>query len=164
MHVRVWRTVASAAIGLIGSMILAGCGDSGSVSNTPPSAGSPSSPASGASAPATPDADVSARAVIDSYLNAMKAKDVRKGREQMCAAVQVGFDERATSPNGDFADHFVLTEANIDRVESAGTDRKVTAKVTVAPKSGGSSNTASVLFTVTAEDSRWCISNATLAP
>jgi hypothetical protein len=164
MNVKVWLRAAFTTVAFAGSLVLTGCGGSTPVPDASSTANSTSSTAPAAASSVSPgvDADAAARVPVDNYLSAMKAKDVGKGREQLCASLQAGFDKAATGPNGDFADHFVVNQAQVDKVEQAGNDRKVTATITAAPKSGGSSQTISVRFTVQSVSSSWCISNEAL--
>jgi hypothetical protein len=101
------------------------------------------------------DAAAKARERVQSYLQAMKAKDVLQGRSQFCAVLQNAFDTAATSPNGDFADHFTVSDATITEVRADGDAQKAHTLITVA--ADGKSSSLIIDFTVTKIDGVWCI-------
>lgn len=96
-----------------------------------------------------------ARARVQAYLDAMKAKSVADGREQLCVPLQAAFDQSATGPNGDFARHFSVTAASITDIRANGADQNVSTSITV--KVGGRATPTKVLFTVARADGQWCI-------
>ncbi|MFC6020464.1 hypothetical protein ACFP2T_30380 [Plantactinospora solaniradicis] len=96
-----------------------------------------------------------ARVRVQAYLDAMKAKSVADGREQLCAPLQESFDLSATGPNGDFAKHFSVSTAKITDVRAKGADQEVSTVITV--KAGGRSSPIKLLFTVARADGQWCI-------
>ena len=113
----------------------------------------------GGGAPVDDGADKS-RARVQAYLDAMKAKSVDAGREQLCAPMHASFDKAATGPNGDFADHFTVPEAIITDVRAKGGDQEVSAAITVS--AGGRKIPVKILFTVARADGQWCIAKETV--
>jgi hypothetical protein len=103
------------------------------------------------------DADGLAQLRVETYLDAMRAKDVAKGRAQLCASGQAEFDTSATDDGGDFADHFTVEASAINSVEVDPGGRRVTASVTLKARSSGASAPVSVAFTVSDTASDWCI-------
>ncbi len=167
MYRKGWRTATSAAIVVAGSLALAGCsGSSPDKTSTPQAAVSSAVATTGAASPSAPSdeaADAAAQGTVQNYLDAMKAKDVAKGRAQMCPAGQADFDKAATTPNGDFADTFTVNTVKVDKVERSGDDRKVTATLTATTKSTKQKKSVSVKFTLQSAGSAWCISGEELA-
>jgi hypothetical protein len=110
-------------------------------------------------APAPPDAIAEgaapSRERVQQYLDAMRTKDVRKARTQLCPVLHPGFDQAATGPNGDFARHFTVPTARIVDVRARGGKQEVTATLTVS--TGGRRVVRSLKFTVARSDSGWCI-------
>ncbi|WP_428964421.1 hypothetical protein [Micromonospora fluostatini] len=106
----------------------------------------------------TPAEDVAAksRERVQAYLDAMVAKDVAGGRNQLCAPLQDAFDAHATGPNGDFADHFRVTEAAVTDVQPGPRGQEVTTTLTVA--AGKRTAVRALDFTVTRSGTDWCIS------
>ncbi|MEQ4305911.1 hypothetical protein ABNF97_31765 [Plantactinospora sp. B6F1] len=96
-----------------------------------------------------------ARERVQAYLDAMKAKSVADGREQLCEPLRESFDQAATGPNGDFAKHFSVSAAKITDVRANGADQDVSTSITV--KVGGKTSATKVLFTVARADGQWCI-------
>ncbi|MEU7754057.1 nuclear transport factor 2 family protein [Micromonospora sp. NPDC049171] len=92
---------------------------------------------------------------VQAYLDAMTAKDVAAGRSQLCAPLHESFDEGATGPNGDFADHFQVPEAAITDVRSGPLGQQVSVSVSVT--AGGRTVVRPLVFTVTRDGSDWCI-------
>ncbi|AVT33723.1 hypothetical protein C6361_34625 [Plantactinospora sp. BC1] len=101
-----------------------------------------------------------ARERVQAYLDAMKAKSVADGREQLCEPLRESFDQAATGPNGDFAKHFSVPAATITDVRANGADQDVSTSITV--KVGGKSTPTKVLFTVARADGQWCIAKETI--
>ncbi|MGC4805755.1 hypothetical protein [Micromonospora sp. DT233] len=101
------------------------------------------------------EAATKARERVQAYLDAMIAKDVAAGRGQLCAPAQETFDTAATGPNGDFADHFTVTEAAITDVRPGAAGQEVSTSVTV--KAGSRKGTRALLFTVTRSGADWCV-------
>lgn len=108
------------------------------------------------------EAEVKSRERVQAYLDAMKAKDSTGGRSQMCATAQKAFDESATGPSGDFAEHFTITEAAVTAVRDSEQGQQVNATVTVE-LSEGTEKQAGLLFTVTRNGTEWCIAGETSA-
>jgi hypothetical protein len=168
MYRKGWRTATSAAIVVAGSLALAGCdGSSSDKASTPRAAASSAVATTGAASSSAPPsdeaADAAAQGTVQNYLDAMKAKDVAKGRAQMCPAGQADFDKAATTPNGDFADTFTVNAVKVDKVERSGDDRKVTATLTATTKSTKQKKSVSVKFTLQSSGGSWCISGEELA-
>jgi hypothetical protein len=92
---------------------------------------------------------------VRQYLDAMRTKDVRKGRSQLCPELHRIFDQGATGPNGDFARHFTVPSAKVLDVRAKGGKQEVQASVTV--KAGERSLVRSLRFTVAKGDAGWCI-------
>jgi hypothetical protein len=92
---------------------------------------------------------------VQQYLDAMRTKDVQKGRAQLCPLLHPTFDQAATGPNGDFARHFRVSAARIVDVRARGGKHEVVASVTVA--AGQRRMVRSLAFTVALGDSGWCI-------
>ncbi|MEU6076873.1 hypothetical protein [Micromonospora sp. NPDC047074] len=92
---------------------------------------------------------------VQAYLDAMTAKDVAAGRSQLCATLQEAFDAAATGPNGDFADHFTVPQAEIVDVRPGPRGQEVSTSVSVA--AGSRTITRPLLFTVTRDGADWCI-------
>ncbi|MFY1672276.1 hypothetical protein ACN27G_20305 [Plantactinospora sp. WMMB334] len=96
-----------------------------------------------------------ARERVQAYLDAMKAKSVADGREQLCEPLRKSFDQAATGPTGDFAKHFTVSAAKIVDVRANGADQDVSTSITV--KVGGKAASTKILFTVARADGQWCI-------
>ncbi|MCM0677001.1 hypothetical protein NCC78_20250 [Micromonospora phytophila] len=101
------------------------------------------------------EAAAKSRERVQAYLDAMTAKDVAAGRSQLCAPLQASFDAAATGPNGDFADHFQVPQAEITDIRSGPRGQEVSASVSVTAASGRI--TRALLFTVTRDGADWCI-------
>ncbi|WP_416905530.1 hypothetical protein [Micromonospora echinospora] len=103
------------------------------------------------------EAATRSRERVQAYLDAMVAKDVAAGRSQFCATAHAAFDAAATSPNGDFAEHFTVPAATVTDVRSGARGQEVSASVTVSV--GGQSTTRALVFTVTRTGADWCIAD-----
>mgnify|MGYP001492127279 CR=1 FL=1 len=114
---------------------------------------------SGGGAPVEDGAE-KARARVQAYLDAMAAKSVADGRAQLCTPLHESFDQAATGPNGDFADHFEVAQAEIVDIRAKGVDQEVSTSITV--KVGERTSTARILFTVARADGEWCIAAETV--
>ncbi|MEN3609948.1 hypothetical protein AAH979_10400 [Plantactinospora sp. ZYX-F-223] len=115
----------------------------------------------GAEPTPTPDeGPARARERVQAYLDAMKAKSVADGREQLCEPLRESFDQAATGPNGDFAKHFSVSATKITDVRANGADQDVSTSITV--KVGGKASPTKVLFTVARADGQWCIAKETI--
>ncbi|NJP33443.1 nuclear transport factor 2 family protein [Micromonospora thermarum] len=101
------------------------------------------------------EASAKARERVQAYLDAMTAKDVAAGRSQLCAAMHEAFDAAATGPNGDFADHFEVPQAQITDIRPGPQGLQVSAAVSVT--AGTRKLTRPLLFTVTRDGADWCI-------
>ncbi|HEX7746565.1 MAG TPA: hypothetical protein VF462_15045 [Micromonosporaceae bacterium] len=136
----------SLAAAVAGAALLGGCDLVGR--SEPPSVESqaPDAVAEGA----TPS-----RQRVQDYLYAMRAKDVTRGRSQLCPGLHPTFDQAATGPNGDFARHFTVPAAQILDVRANGGKQEVLASVTVA--AGGGTLVRSLRFTVAKGAAGWCI-------
>ncbi|MFG2061388.1 hypothetical protein ACGFIK_08185 [Micromonospora sp. NPDC048871] len=93
---------------------------------------------------------------VQAYLDAMVAKDVVAGRSQLCTVLHESFDEAATGPNGDFADHFTVAQTEITDIRPGPLGQEVSTVVTVTV--GKRKADRGLLFTVTREGLDWCIS------
>ncbi|MBL6275729.1 hypothetical protein JMF97_06105 [Micromonospora fiedleri] len=93
---------------------------------------------------------------VQAYLDAMTAKDVAAGRSQLCTVLHESFDAAATGPNGDFADHFTVTQTEIVDIRPGPVGQEVSTVVTVTV--GKREASRSLLFTVTRDGLDWCIS------
>ncbi|MDG4832206.1 hypothetical protein O7627_23265 [Solwaraspora sp. WMMD1047] len=98
-----------------------------------------------------------ARQLVQRYLDAMTAKDTAAGRGQLCAAMHEAFDQGATGPNGDFADHFTVTGASIVDIRADNGGQQVSTAITV--ESGGRKIPARILFVVARTEAGWCIAD-----
>ncbi|MEV4628323.1 hypothetical protein AB0J90_18830 [Micromonospora sp. NPDC049523] len=107
------------------------------------------------------DGPEKSRAVVQGYLDAMMSKDVAAGRVQLCVPMQAAFDQAATGPNGDFADHFKVTEATITDVRPNAGQLEVSTSISVLA-GNGKATAAQLLFTVTKAEAGWCIANETV--
>ncbi|MDW5323027.1 hypothetical protein [Plantactinospora sp. KLBMP9567] len=115
----------------------------------------------GAEPTPTPDeGPARARERVQAYLDAMRAKSVADGREQLCEPLRESFDQAATGPNGDFAKHFSVSAAKITDVRANGADQDVSTSITV--KVGSKATPTKVLFTVARADGQWCIAKETI--
>ncbi|RIV38502.1 hypothetical protein D2L64_12835 [Micromonospora radicis] len=94
---------------------------------------------------------------VQAYLDAMTAKDVAAGRSQLCAVLHKAFDAAATGPNGDFADHFEVSQVEITDIRPGPVGQEVSTAVTVTV--GKREATRPLLFTVTRDGLDWCISD-----
>ncbi|MDG4796510.1 hypothetical protein [Micromonospora sp. WMMD1082] len=103
------------------------------------------------------EATLQSRERVQAYLDAMAAKDVAAGRGQLCAVLHEAFDAAATEPNGDFADHFEVSGAEITDIRPGPAGQEVSTSVTVAV--GSRKATRPLLFTVTRDGLDWCISD-----
>ncbi|MCW3842378.1 hypothetical protein ONA70_19960 [Micromonospora yasonensis] len=142
------RVATGAALLALLPLALTGCGLGGGDD----AGGSDSGPQQ--KAPAE-EAAAKSRERVQAYLDAMAAKDVDAGRSQLCAPAQTAFDDAATGPNGDFADHFTVPQATITDVRSGPHGQEVSTAVTVAV--GSRKATRPLLFTVTRSGADWCI-------
>jgi|GEM_PF-1890389 len=112
------------------------------------------------------------RRLVQDYLDAMVAKDLDKGRAQLCAATQDIFDASATGPNGDFAESLMVERAEIVASRPVPVGHEVTAAVTAAVgsttlRAGSETLRVSLVFTVTpagSGDGGWCIHDETATP
>ncbi|WJK36892.1 hypothetical protein [Solwaraspora sp. WMMA2065] len=112
------------------------------------------------------------RRLVQDYLDAMVAKDLDKGRAQLCAATQEIFDASATGPNGDFAESVMVEQGEIVASRPVPVGHEVTATVTAAVgsttlRAGPETIQVRLVFTVTpvgAGDGDWCIHDETTAP
>ncbi|MFY1651209.1 hypothetical protein ACN27J_09965 [Solwaraspora sp. WMMB762] len=112
------------------------------------------------------------RRLVQDYLDAMVAKDLDKGRAQLCAATQDIFDASATGPNGDFAESLMVERAEIVASRPVPVGHEVTATVTAAVgsttlRAGSETLRVSLVFTVTpagSGDGGWCIHDETATP
>ncbi|GIG90092.1 Rv0361 family membrane protein [Plantactinospora endophytica] len=136
--VGVVAVLAMLPLGLTGCGLLDGFGSEPDVTTTPVDDG--------------PDR---ARERVQAYLDAMKAKSVTDGREQLCEPLRESFDQAATGPNGDFAKHFSVSAATITDVRANGADQDVSTSITI--KASGKATPTKVLFTVARADGQWCI-------
>ncbi|MFV2009075.1 MULTISPECIES: hypothetical protein [unclassified Micromonospora] len=105
------------------------------------------------------------RRLVQDYLDAMVAKDLDKGRAQLCAATQEIFDASATGPNGDFAESLLVERAEIVASQPVPVGHEVT--TTVAAAVGSTTLRVSLVFTVTpagSGDGGWCIHDETATP
>ncbi|MEV6694077.1 hypothetical protein AB0M35_21650 [Micromonospora sp. NPDC051196] len=93
---------------------------------------------------------------VQAYLDAMAAKDVTAGRSQLCAVLHDSFDEAATGPNGDFADHFKVAQTEITDIRPGPLGQEVSTVVSVTV--GKREADRPLLFTVTRDGLDWCIS------
>ncbi|MFV2019507.1 hypothetical protein [Micromonospora sp. LOL_023] len=110
----------------------------------------------------TPVAAEESQRLVQDYLDAMGAKDVDKGRAQLCPATQEIFDASATGPNGDFAESFLVERAEIVDSRTVPVGHEVTATVTAAV--GSDTIRVGLVFTVTPTgtgDGVWCIHDET---
>ncbi|MEV1144676.1 hypothetical protein [Micromonospora sp. NPDC049799] len=105
------------------------------------------------------EAAAKSRERVQAYLDAMTAKDVAAGRSQLCATMHQSFDAAATGPNGDFADHFEVPQAEITDVRPGPRGQEVSTSVSVAV--GSRTVTRPLLFTVTRDGADWCIAGET---
>ncbi|SCG41491.1 hypothetical protein GA0070609_1037 [Micromonospora echinaurantiaca] len=101
------------------------------------------------------EASARARERVQAYLDAMTAKDVAAGRSQFCATAHESFDAAATGPNGDFADHFQVPQAEITDVRPGPRGQEVSTSVSIT--AGSRKATRPLLFTVTRDGADWCI-------
>ncbi|WP_229400248.1 hypothetical protein [Micromonospora okii] len=101
------------------------------------------------------EAATKSRERVQAYLDAMIAKDVAAGRNQLCAPSQTGFESAATGPNGDFADHFTVSEATITDVRPGTRGQEVSTEITVT--AGSRKASRALLFTVTRSGADWCV-------
>jgi hypothetical protein len=102
------------------------------------------------------EATIKARERVQAYLDAMAAKDVAAGRSQLCTMLHEAFDDAATGPNGDFADHFEVPRSEIVDIRPGEAGQEVSVSVTVT--AGRREATRALLFTVTRDGLDWCIS------
>lgn len=146
------RTAVAPLVGL--AVLLGGC--------TTGAAGSAQPSATTATAAPT-DGRAEAEEPVHGYLDAMRAKDVERGRAQLCPATREIFDTSATGPGGDFAEEFTVTQARIVDSRPAAVGYQVTATVTVAV--ADTISEVGLLFTVTpTSEGSWCIHDETSAP
>ncbi|MEV1330098.1 hypothetical protein AB0J20_11030 [Micromonospora costi] len=139
------RRLAGAAAALaILPLALAGCGLGGSDEET----------AKPDQAPAE-EASAKSRERVQAYLDAMIAKDPDAGRSQLCATMHDAFDAAATGPNGDFADHFEVPQAEITDIRSGPRGQEVNVSISVT--AGSRKATRPLVFTVTRDGADWCI-------
>jgi hypothetical protein len=138
--------VRSLAAALAAAALVSGCGLIGTPAKAPRASEAPDAVAEGAGP---------SRERVQQYLEAMRTKDVRKGRAQLCPVLYPTFDQAATGPNGDFARHFRVTAARIVDVRARGGKQEVVVSLTVA--AGERRMVRSLAFTVALGDSGWCI-------
>lgn len=135
------------ATAVAAAVLLGGCGLlDGSPEPNPPAAGTPDAGADGAA---------QSRQLVQGYLDAMRAKDVAKGRLQLCSLLHPTFDQVATGPNGDFARHFTVRSATIVEVQPRAGKQEVLTAVTVAI--GRRRISRALRFTVAKDGEAWCI-------
>ncbi|MER7166326.1 hypothetical protein ABT336_09700 [Micromonospora sp. NPDC000207] len=102
------------------------------------------------------DVDAKSRERVQAYLDAMVAKDVAAGRNQLCTPLYDAFDAGATGPNGDFADHFEVSDVAITDVRRGPRGQQVDTVLTVTV--GTRQVVRALEFTVTRSGADWCIS------
>ncbi|MGK5741932.1 hypothetical protein [Micromonospora sp. URMC 103] len=140
------RRLAGVAAALaIPPLVLAGCGLGGE--DEEPAKPERQAPAEEAAA--------KSRERVQAYLDAMIAKDAAAGRSQLCATLHDAFDAGASGPNGDFADHFTVPQAEITDIRSGPHGQEV--NVTVSVTAGSRKVTRALVFTVTRDGADWCI-------
>ena len=147
------RTVAVMSAAML-ALAMSACG-----SDEPSSAsGDPSSAPSSKAAKAPEDR---ARETVQVYLDAMKSKDVAKGKQQFCPALHEKFDKTATSEDGDFSQDFALEQSSITKVEAAGNDGHTvsTSLVVHSKKEGANAVKADINYSVHQLGDLWCIYN-----
>lgn len=137
----------TAAAAVAAAALLGGCGLAGGDEPTAAGDVEVSDPVAEGAAPA--------RERVQHYLDAMRAKDVDKGRRQLCPVLHAGFDQSATGANGDFGRHFTVPAATIVSARPRGGKHEVVTSVTVS--TGGRGLQRSVLFTVARDKAGWCI-------
>ena len=142
---RVYRRSAALLLTTV-PLVLAGCGLIGGEEEPAEQPGR---------APAE-EALAKSRERVQAYLDAMTAKDVAAGRSQLCAVLHESFDEAATGPNGDFADHFKVSQTEIIDIRPGPVGQEVSTVVTVTV--GKREADRALLFTVTRDGLDWCIS------
>ncbi|PZG06561.1 hypothetical protein C1I95_32025 [Micromonospora craterilacus] len=103
------------------------------------------------------EAMAKSRERVQAYLDAMAAKDVAAGRSQLCTVLHEAYDEAATGPNGDFADHFDVPRAEIIDVRPGPAGQEVSTSIAVT--AGSRKLTRKLLFTVTRDGLDWCIAD-----
>lgn len=135
------RVMAVAALVLL-PLGSAGCGDA-------------DEPAEDPNRVSAEEATTKARERVQAYLDAMVAKDTTAGRSQLCVPAHAAFDAAATGANGDFADHFTVSAAEITDVRPGPQGQEVSTSVTVTV--GKQSTSKPLLFTVTRSGVDWCI-------
>lgn len=145
------RTVALLSTAVL-ALAATGCGGEDSSAS-----GSPSS----APAKNTTPPDDRAKQTVQLYLDAMKTKDVAKGKQQFCPAMHQKFDETATSEDGDFNQDFTLEQGSITKVEPASNEeRKVSTSLVVKSKKAGTNPVkAEIVYSVHELGDIWCIFN-----
>ncbi len=140
-----YRRLAVGALGATLPVFLLGCGIGGD-----------DEPAERPGRAPAEEASAKARERVQAYLDAMTAKDAAAGRSQLCAAAHAAFDAAATGPNGDFADHFEVRQAQITDIRPGPQGQEVSATVSVT--AGTRTLSRPLLFTVTRDGADWCIS------
>jgi hypothetical protein len=147
-----------ATLGVLATAMAVGCGSDGGSSSE--ASARPSATAK-PSASDTESDDDRAREVVQNYLDAMKAQDPAKGKEQMCPAVHEQFDKTATGEEGDFSPKLTVKEQSITDVQPKGDDgHRVTTRMVVQSKaSGANAVNASIAFDVHKLGDLWCIYN-----
>ncbi|WP_433529215.1 hypothetical protein ACQPYA_23265 [Micromonospora sp. CA-263727] len=144
MRVNHRRSVATAAVLL--AAVLSGCGVFGEENEAEQPGRAPAE-----------EAMASSRERVQAYLDAMAAKDVAAGRNQLCSVLHEAFDEAATGPNGNFADHFDVPRAEITDIRPGPAGQEVSTSISVT--AGSRKLTRKLLFTVTRDGLDWCISD-----
>jgi hypothetical protein len=163
MRRRIAHTAAVATFAaLLATTAACGSGDDAkpSAAGTPTNA-APANSAAPSPTAATVEGEQESRERVQNYVDAMKAKSVAKGREQLCEPLRPQFDKAATSRNGDFAKHFTVSEAKLTDVRSAGEDREVGVDLVLAAQ--GQKVPVSLVFTVKQLGGTWCIANEKIA-
>lgn len=148
MSVTRYRIVPLVAVGLLA----VGCGND---------RGSSKDAAATPSASASASNEDHAREVVQHYLDAMLAKDLAAGKEQMCPALHEQFDKIATGDEGDFSPKLAVKEQSITKVEPKGEDghRVTTTMVVQAKESGANAVKGDIAFDVHKLGDLWCIFN-----
>lgn len=99
-----------------------------------------------------------ARALVQAYLDAVVAKDPAVGREQLCPPLREAFDRSATGPNGDFAEHFTVSEVAITDVRAKDATHQEVSTV-IRTEVEEEEGRVRLLFTVARTEQGWCIAD-----
>ena len=157
------RRLPLAALGALALAFAAGCGTDGGSSNnggSSPDAGSSTGAATPSASNSGSDED-HARQVVQNYLDAMKARDEAKGKEQFCPSLHEQFDKTASGEEGDFSPKLIVKDQSITDVQPQGDDghRVTTTMVVQAKASGTNPVKANIAFDVHKLGDLWCIYN-----